>query len=143
MLRKNVIVIVLLLSAVVFGAATMSKDQQQPPRPPQQQSQEPFKNLQVLPKNISHEALDSLMKSFRTALGVRCNFCHVSVPGTPPKMDFASDDKEEKRTARKMIKMVLGINKKYFHKKATITSTALSVTCASCHNGKEKPIKSL
>jgi len=142
--KKNIIVIVLLLSAVIFGASTMP--QQQGPQqqgPQQQQNQEPPKNLKILPKNISKAALDSLMKSFRLALGVRCNFCHVSLPGTPPKMDFASDDKKEKVMARKMITMMLAINKKYFDKKGPITTTALNVTCASCHNGKEKPIKSL
>jgi hypothetical protein len=144
--KKNVIIIVLLLSAVVFGAATMSKEQQGPQQPgpqQQQQNQEPPKNLKVLPKNITRPQLDSLMRSFRLALGVRCNFCHVSLPGTPPKMDYASDEKKEKVRARGMIKMMLAINKKYFDKKGSITTTALNVTCASCHNGKQKPITSL
>jgi hypothetical protein len=134
--RKNVIVILLLLSAVIFGASTMQ--QQQPQQPP-----EPIKNLKVLPKNISHATLDSTMKSFRTALGVRCNFCHVPIPGSnPQKMDFASDAKKEKLTARKMLKMVMGINKKYFDKKYTSTAT-LPVTCITCHKGKEKPAKTI
>jgi len=34
-------------------------------------------NLKVLPKNITNEELDSTMKSFNMALGVKCNHCHA------------------------------------------------------------------
>jgi nitrate/TMAO reductase-like tetraheme cytochrome c subunit len=136
--RKNITVILLILSGIVFGAYTMPGQQQAA----QQETPEPFKNLKVLPKNISHEALDSVMKSFRTALGVRCNFCHVPTAGNPQKMDYAADTKEEKKVSRAMIKMMMDINKRHFDNKNAITAS-LSVNCMTCHNGKQKPVSPL
>ncbi len=73
----------------------------------------PFKNLQILPKDISDHDLDSVMHHFTAALGVKCNFCHVRNEEAK-KMDFASDDKPEKKVARKMMLMAIDINKNYF-----------------------------
>src|SRR4051812_27851684 len=55
-----------------------------------------YKNLQVLPKDISREQLLATMRSFTRGLGVRCNHCHV-VKATEPKeeLDFPSDAKDE------------------------------------------------
>ena len=36
-----------------------------------------FKNLKILPKDISEHDLDSVMHHFTASLGVKCNFCHV------------------------------------------------------------------
>ncbi len=36
-----------------------------------------FKNLQVLPKNITADSLDKIMDGFKAALGVDCGFCHT------------------------------------------------------------------
>ena len=73
----------------------------------------PFKNLQILPKDISEHDLDSVMHHFTAALGVKCNFCHVRNEAAK-QMDFASDDKPEKKVARKMMLMAIDINKNYF-----------------------------
>lgn len=73
----------------------------------------PFKNLQILPKDISGHDLDSVMHHFTAALGVKCNFCHVRNEEAK-QMDFASDDKPEKKIARKMMLMAIDINKNYF-----------------------------
>ncbi|MGH2646369.1 MAG: c-type cytochrome [Ginsengibacter sp.] len=72
-----------------------------------------FKNLQILPKDISGHDLDSVMHHFTASLGVKCNFCHVRNEAEK-KMDFASDDKPEKKVARKMMLMAIDINKNYF-----------------------------
>ncbi|MGH2649024.1 MAG: c-type cytochrome [Ginsengibacter sp.] len=72
-----------------------------------------FKNLQILPKDISDHGLDSIMHHFTGALGVKCNFCHVRNEAER-KMDFASDDKPEKNIARKMMLMAIDINRNYF-----------------------------
>src|SRR6185437_1640800 len=72
-----------------------------------------FKNLQILPKDISGHDLDSVMHHFTAALGVKCNFCHVRNEEAK-QMDFASDDKPEKKIARKMMLMAIDINKNYF-----------------------------
>lgn len=135
-LRKNITAIILLLSAIIFGAATQPQPQQQ------QQAPVAYKNLKVLPKDITKAELDTTMRRFRAALGVRCNFCHVQSATNPQQMDFASDAKKEKTTARGMIKMVMAINKKYFHEKGDLKNIAASrVTCKTCHNGKQEPEK--
>lgn len=72
-----------------------------------------FKNLQILPKDISDHDLDSVMHHFSVSLGVRCNFCHV-VDTAARRMDAASDAKPEKNIARKMMLMAIDINKNYF-----------------------------
>ena len=47
-------------------------------------SDEPkFKNLKVLNKNISNDELEIVMKQFKTALGVKCNFCHAESKTDP------------------------------------------------------------
>jgi hypothetical protein len=70
-----------------------------------------FKNLKVLPKDISKEQLDTIMHRFGAALGVRCNFCHAFKDGKP---DFPSDEKQEKDIARYMLHMTSEINMKIF-----------------------------
>jgi hypothetical protein len=96
-----------------------------------------FKNLQVLPKDITKDSLDKIMDGFKAALGVRCNFCHAMGNG---KMDFASDEKEEKGIARYMIKMAAGINSTYFNfEKSNRPDTINVVKCITCHHGNPHP----
>lgn len=96
-----------------------------------------FKNLQVLPKDITKDSLDKIMDGFKAALGVRCNFCHAFNDG---KMDFASDEKEEKGVARYMIKMAAGINATYFNfEKSDRPDTITVVKCITCHHGSPHP----
>ncbi len=101
-----------------------------------------YKNLKVLPKNISKENLDTVMKSFTAGLGVKCNFCHANSKEDPKKMDFASDEKGEKGIARKMMKMTNKINKKYFdYAKNDAGQSVQEVSCYSCHHGEAHPAK--
>lgn len=103
--------------------------------------QEPplFKNLKVLPKNITKEQMDSVMKHYTTALGVKCNFCHVRNEGGK-EWDFAADKNKHKLMAREMIKMTQDINKKYFDVTgAKSLNAALMVNCYTCHHGKKEP----
>jgi hypothetical protein len=96
-----------------------------------------FKNLKILPKNISKDSLDHVMHNFTASLGVRCNFCHVFNNG---KMDFVSDDKEEKNIARYMMTMTAGINKTYFNSEnSTMPDTINVVRCFTCHRGSPHP----
>ena len=103
---------------------------------------EPPKNLKVLPKDISHDELIKTMKEFTASLGVRCTECHVGTPTADGKMDFdfASDAKVEKINARKMMRMVNDINKKYL---AKIEPGFEKVTCVTCHRGHLKPMVSV
>ncbi len=96
---------VLLLAVAAFG--------QQHPAP---------KNLKLLPAD---ENLIPTMRAFQTALGVKCDFCHV-------KDDFASDEKHNKEVARMMITMAHEINAKFPDGK-------MHVTCYTCHRGATEP----
>ncbi len=96
-----------------------------------------YKNLKVLPKNITHDEMDSVMKSFSKSLGVKCGFCHERKEDG--KFDFASDKNEHKSIARDMMRMTAKLNKKYFHDEKDKATGLSVVTCFSCHNGQKKP----
>ena len=120
--KKITVLMMILLSVIIMSFKTASEDKNAPQ----------FKNLRVLPKNISHDDLIAVMKSYCTSLGVRCGQCHAKMADSD-KFDFASDEKEDKGIARKMIKMANAINKKYF------SVSAGTIGCMTCHNGKSNP----
>lgn len=86
-----------------------------------------YKNIQVL-KGMPKKDLHMVMHFMRASLGVNCGFCHVHSEQSG-EWYWDSDDKEEKVTARKMITMVLGINRDYFE-------GFNAVSCFTCHQGK-------
>jgi hypothetical protein len=121
------------LCAFVFVCITAGKPKDQPGNG--------FKNLQVLPKDISDDSLDKIMHGYSHALGVHCSFCHAPNK-TDPKgwPDFASDDKPEKDIARHMMRMTTDINTKYFNwNNSARPDTINAVTCATCHRGNPHP----
>ena len=94
------------------------------------------KNIQVL-KGLPESQLFPEMNFISASLGVRCDFCHVS-QGKDPKTGqtnwvWESDDKEEKKTAREMMRMVLTINKGEFG------LSSGQATCFTCHRGQMHP----
>ena len=96
-----------------------------------------FTNLKVLPKDISKAELQSTMRGFAFALGVRCEHCHVEKPGAKKfDLNFAADDKEAKKTARVMLEMVAAINRDYI---AKVSATPIHVQCVTCHHGLAEP----
>ena len=125
-INRKLLLIAALSIPVTIVAATTS------PTPPD----EKYTNLKVLPKNIAPKDLKKIMiDDFEDGLGVGCNFCHA--PGKEVgDLDFASDAKPEKQIAREMMRMTLGINKKYLKiKHPMIGSEGMVVTCTTCHNG--------
>jgi hypothetical protein len=84
-----------------------------------------FKNIQIF-KNLPAAQLDPTMAFISGSLGVTCNYCHVS-------NQFDKDDKPTKLAARRMIQMVLDINKGNFNGQN-------AVTCYTCHRGKPTPV---
>ena len=96
-----------------------------------------FTNLQVLPKDISKGELVGMMRGFAGALGVRCIHCHL---GDDPRdlstVDFASDQRPAKATARVMMRMVQEINGPLLGK---LGRDHKEVACYSCHRGLEQP----
>lgn len=97
-----------------------------------------FSNLQVLPEDIGQRELVEIMRDFGRALGVRCLHCHVGPHAdTLDDYDFATDEKESKRVAREMMKMVAVINGRLLP--ATGRDERVEVGCFTCHHGLEKP----
>jgi Photosynthetic reaction centre cytochrome C subunit len=86
------------------------------------------KNIKVL-TGMPESQLIPTMKSFTISLGVACNYCHVTRNG---QLDTAADDKETKRIARTMMKMVQEANRTTFHGNPT-------VSCYTCHRGEPIP----
>jgi hypothetical protein len=127
--RKSIVIILVSLFISLGIAAT---------RPP---AEHKFKNLKILPKDISPEALDKVMDNFKAALGVHCTFCHApSKDSAIHHPDFASDEKPEKNIARKMMKMTKKINSKFFsYNKNEQGQFVPTVECMTCHHGKEHP----
>jgi tetratricopeptide (TPR) repeat protein len=99
---------------------------------------ETFTNLQVLPKDISRTELVLTMRGFASDLGVRCLHCHAG-KDTPnlESVDFASDEKEPKRAARLMMKMVQAIDQDHLSKLPQAVRTR--VQCVTCHRGLARP----
>ncbi|HTB32759.1 MAG TPA: c-type cytochrome [Bacteroidia bacterium] len=102
---------------------------------------EGFKNLKVLPKNITDDQLDSVMGEFSISLGVRCGFCHARKADTTKRgLDFPSDKKDEKNIARNMYKMTAYLNSTYFNwNNSTRPDTIHYVVCYTCHRGTHEP----
>jgi hypothetical protein len=97
------------------------------PKSPNAPAETVFKNIKVL-TGMPASQMFPVMHLMRASLGVRCDFCHVAENGK-----FDLDTKEEKQTARQMVKMVLEINKNNFEGKTV-------VTCNSCHHGQTRPV---
>ncbi|MES2882014.1 MAG: c-type cytochrome [Bacteroidota bacterium] len=99
-----------------------------------------YKNLKILPKNITKVQLDSVMNHFTASLGVKCGFCHVRNEAAKA-WNFPADSNKHKLVAREMMKLTYKINEKYFDVTGSKNLNAtLMVTCYTCHNGKKEPL---
>ena len=126
-----------LTAALLFAVAGRGGlyAQQPPVQAPQAAGQPPGggrggpqlpKNIQVL-KDVPPDQLQLTMQYIAASLGVQCNYCHVQ-----GQNDL--DDKDTKKTARRMMKMVDQLNSTFFDGQPR-------VSCASCHNGRSKPLR--
>ena len=120
---------------VLAACAAIQQQHSQPVRADQGE----FKNLKVLPQNISHDELLATMRSFTQALGRRCDFCHVATPGGPEEFDFASDAKDHKRIARAMILMTRDANADVQRVAKQEDEKFPQMTCWTCHRGAVHP----
>ncbi|HEY7788889.1 MAG TPA: c-type cytochrome [Vicinamibacterales bacterium] len=113
--------------ALTFAGPGLLAAGQTPPAP---------KNVQVL-TGMSLKDIRADMQIVSQSLGVQCTFCHVAG-------NFASDEKPQKATARKMMTMVKDINAKYFPRRngaetANADPIKGRVSCYTCHNGATEP----
>jgi hypothetical protein len=99
-----------------------------------------FKNLKILPQDISQVKLDSIMGSYNKALGEGCKFCHTPLKDFPDSLDYASDVNPMKENAREMMRMTILINKTYFYHDKNKQPEFLNVVhCMTCHRGDAYP----
>jgi hypothetical protein len=97
-----------------------------------------FTNLQYFPKTISRDELIGTMRQFCFSLNVRCQYCHAGKDSPSlSEMNFASDEKETKKTARAMLRMVAAINQDYIAKLGKAAPS--QVGCVTCHHGLSMP----
>jgi outer membrane lipoprotein-sorting protein len=115
------------LAATAFIAilATNAARSQTPPDAAPKTAAQQFRNIEVL-KDIPADQLVPAMQFISASLGVECEYCHV-------RGAFEKDDKKTKLTARKMIAMMMNIDKDNFEGRR-------EVTCYSCHRGATDPI---
>lgn len=126
----------LVIITVVFGVACAAMRQQ---KAQIRADQGEFHNLKVFPQNITHDELIAAMRGFSSALGTKCGHCHaaaVVAAGEKEHLDFPSDAKPEKNTARVMLRMVHTINTDYLSK---LGKDADHVACITCHRGHVVP----
>jgi tetratricopeptide (TPR) repeat protein len=119
----------------------------------------------VLPKDTPAQDVVAQMQQFTRGLGVQCTYCHIeqtapllsaeeqqaaaaaaaAVPPAAgrgrgrgrggPQMDYAADDKRQKRTARLMLAMTNDINARLASSLHKPAGDITKVQCATCHRG--------
>lgn len=147
----------LLLAAVFLSAQTIHA--QAPPQAPPQGGMpagapQPMRqfpaptNLQALPKDTTGAQIHDIMENWSGSLGVHCDSCHMADPKNldprgRPRLNFADDSKPSKKIARLMFTMTQQINNDYITKTKDLDMNmddkGGSVTCGTCHRGKEHP----
>src|SRR5438067_13927237 len=105
---KHVLLALLILATPMVANAADSAPTPPPGGPPRRApmdanapAETQFKNIKVLTGVPAGDVRDS-MEFITGALGVNCGFCHV-------RGGFEKDDKPNKDTARKTMRMVFGI----------------------------------
>ena len=124
--KRNTLMIaaILFVAPVLFVAQTSTASSPQLSGSPNEKTAEQvFRNIQAL-RGVPASQLQQVMALFTASLGVRCTHCHAG--------SFDKDDKPAKQTARRMIKMVLDLNRATF-------AGQEGVSCYTCHRGDVKP----
>ncbi len=122
MIFRTIILVNLCLAAVPAVQGQVASE----PKP--QVAEDVFKNIQIL-KGVPVNQFLGIMGFFSASLGKSCVDCHDSDSGWE---NYVSDNNPNKKTARRMIAMVMTINKSFFGGRQ-------DVTCYSCHRGGPNP----
>ena len=104
------------------------------------QTPPPLENLQYFPKDISRERLIQRMREFSFALNVRCQYCHAGGDGVSFEgVNFASDEKAAKRSARFMLQMLDTLNQTTLAAAPQRRDPPVRMDCVHCHRGSAVP----
>lgn len=117
-----------LMTALILLLCLHPQEQQQAPaekpaEKPPAEIPDPV-NLHILDLSTGKE-VEQVMRTFTAGLGVECSFCHL-------EGDYASDEKEAKQTARRMLRLIQKIN-------ADFNDGKMHVSCYTCHRGETQP----
>jgi len=127
-IRAALLILCLAVGFIVVIKQTSAQNSSTPAQgvaPTEKTADQVYKNIQVF-KGLPESQFLPVMNFMNASLGVQCEFCHVNKDGN---WDYVSDEKAGKKTARKMIGMVGGINKDVFE-------GAPEVSCYTCHRGR-------
>lgn len=125
-------VVLLMVSAALAAVPALAQAPAQPPWRGQ--------NLQFFPADIPRNDLTQRMREFSFALGVRCQHCHAGGDGVSfDGVDFASDARPAKVTARAMLRMTQQINGVLLPALPARAEPRVEVACVTCHRGLALP----
>ena len=116
------------MAALVSVAVVQFAHAQAPPAQKPLTAGEFFKNVKIL-NNLPVNEFMTTMGFFSASLGYSCENCHGADTGWE---NYAADNQEKKQTARRMILMMIAMNKTYFGGKQMLT-------CYTCHRGGDQP----
>ena len=116
-------------SLIWLTGVVLAAGQAAPPPLGPQMAEQVFKNIQIL-RGIPVDQFMQTMGFFSSSTGLNCTDCHTADSGG----DWAkyADDNDLKRTTRRMMLMVDGINRTNFGGRQV-------VTCDTCHRGTSPP----
>src|SRR5665213_1955051 len=122
-MRTCIVLVVIAFTVVLTAAAQQPVDTKT--------SEQVYKNIKVL-KGVPADQINVSMHLLVGQLGVDCTYCHVDHEPT----HFALDGNPKKETARKMMQMMMDLNKNSFGGQQV-------VSCYTCHQGHPKPVSTL
>ena len=125
---KRLLVALALLTSIV-GRTALSQRAERP------------KNLKVLPADLTRDSVVKIMRFVVAGgLGVSCAYCH-GAPNVPfDSIDYASDERQTKRTAREMMRMVARINGELLPNVPGRGTPPIEVQCVTCHRRAPRPL---
>ena len=138
-MRRAVQMGVVLIAVMMLTWAGLGAQQAAPPANPLEDwKPEALHNIEVLPKDITPDALIKLMKDWNASLNVDCVFCHKGQVGKPwSTYDFTDTTKKRHEVARLMVKSTTGLNEAF--KDLGEADEPVKVTCATCHRRSRHP----
>jgi hypothetical protein len=139
MTKRNVTVAAGTVLTVVLAMGGLdAQPAAQPANPLEDWKPDTLHNIQVLPKDITPDALMTLMRAWNASLNVDCVFCHKGQVGKPwSTYDFADDTKKRHEVARLMVKTTIRLNEEF--KDLGEMDEPTKVTCATCHRRSRHP----
>ena len=128
----QVTVVAVALAWAGLGAQPPAQPPAETPNPLEDWKPDTIHNLEVLPKDITPDALMKLMKDWNASLNVDCVFCHKGQVGKPwSTYDFTDNTKKRHEVARLMVKSTVELNVAF--KDLGEADEPVKVTCATCH----------